>query len=119
MLRGYVAQAATGQGYGWTYPVPERIQDLADRVAMHVAAANRRGAAADESIVLPTITERDVVLLTRLGRHLVDTATATLPARPDANPRLSLGQSLLDVRDAVQSLLVVQGERPERRASER
>lgn len=119
MLRGYVAQAAEGEGYGWTFPVPERIQDLADRVAMYVAAANRRRAAAEEPIELPTIGERDVTMLTRLSRHLVDTATAALPQRPDANPRLSLGQSLLDVGDALQRLLVVQGKRPERRTRDR
>jgi hypothetical protein len=55
---------------------------------------------------------RDVDLLTRVGRDLLASAE-THPGFSDA--RLSLGQSLLDVRDAMQAGLIAVGRIPDRR----
>jgi hypothetical protein len=120
MLRGYVAQAAQGSMFGFTYPVPERVHELSERVAAQIRHANQRDGTSLQEAGIALITKRDVHLLTRLGQHLIE--TAGLPGRaktPEANTRLSLAQSILDVRDALESALVVQGELPERRTGER
>ena len=74
---------------------------------------------ADVTLEAPAAEARCVKLLTVLGRHLVAAANVALPQRVDANFRLSIGQSLLDVRDAIKRALVADGQLPERREGSR
>jgi hypothetical protein len=109
-LRAYLGQAENA--HPSPYPSVDAVRELAERVRRHLAAAPS-GSAEQDAALFQT---RDVQLLTTLSRSLVESATPLLPTRRDANDRLALGRSLLEVRDAVQDTLIGSGNMPERRA---
>jgi hypothetical protein len=112
-LRSYVAEAETAME--WKYPYAREVLELSERVAAYLAAARSNVKASPVAL----LRKRDVQLLTVIGRRLIDEATPLLDTRTDANFRLSMGQSLLDVRDALRGALIGDGTLPERRAGGR
>jgi hypothetical protein len=103
VLRSYVADGELG--YHGRFPYVREVMDLAERMAPVVA-----GGPPDTDMAL--FTPRDVELLTRTGRALLETAGS--PA-VTSHARLSMGQSMLDVRDAMETALIAVGKMPERR----
>lgn len=63
--------------------------------------------------------ERDVRLLTGIGRGILESASFQHLTREERDRRLELGQALLDVRDGVRSELIAAGVLPERRTETR
>lgn len=92
-------------------PRVAQVRDRAERVAGYILAARLP----EDGDYVALLTPADVAFLSKLGRHLIEGATAALPQRQDAHFRLSLGQSLLDARDAIETTLIANGQLPERR----
>lgn len=108
ILRQYLADAA--HPLGWAYPEAERVHELMTRLAERAVVVEPVGS--DEPLGLPSapITSRDVMLLSRLGRLLIKTASVGRLTRVDVGMRLALGESLLELRDVLG--IVVLSERP-------
>ncbi len=109
-LRRFVAQSEAS--FDGVFPSTREVLDLSERLAVIIQSTQH---ANDLAIV----GLRDVELLTRVGRVLIDSADPKFFRGGEAQVRLALGQEVLDVRDAIESALIAVGRMPERRGEER
>jgi hypothetical protein len=103
-LREYAADSIAVTD--WTHPGADDARSLADRIAYYLATPG---------CDVRMLSARDVRLLSAIGRGVLESASMQNLTREARDRRMTLGQSLLDVRDALQSELVAAGELPERR----
>jgi hypothetical protein len=100
-LRDYAADSVAVTD--WTHPGASDARQLGDRIAFYLGTPG---------CDIRMLSERDVRLLSAIGRGVLESVSLQPMTREARDRRMALGQSLLDVRDALESELVSAGEMP-------